>query len=179
MGTSFSDTYATIFMIWLETPIIDEFRKHIVLYKTITRDICFSRMARTEVTPWKLLIPASARSTGISDAACWRRGPRPSKTTLSFMNIADVFCPTETHLEQISFGEASTSRSSNCGRQDKAPGGPSSRRKPSLQPGARCRWHLFYDGDYLRSQWGRRKASPKSWAFPSPAACCDPSAVEL
>ena len=31
MGTSFSVTYATIFMIWLETPIIDEFRRHIVL----------------------------------------------------------------------------------------------------------------------------------------------------
>ena len=33
MGTSFSVTYATIFMIWLETPIVDEFRSHIVLYK--------------------------------------------------------------------------------------------------------------------------------------------------
>ena len=27
MGTSFSVTYATIFMIWLETPIIDEFQQ--------------------------------------------------------------------------------------------------------------------------------------------------------
>ena len=27
MGTSFSVTYAVIFMIWLETPIIREFRK--------------------------------------------------------------------------------------------------------------------------------------------------------
>ena len=39
MGTSFSVTYATIFMIWLETPIIDEFRKHIVLYKRYIDDI--------------------------------------------------------------------------------------------------------------------------------------------
>ena len=28
MGTSFLVTYATIFMIWLETPIIEEFREH-------------------------------------------------------------------------------------------------------------------------------------------------------
>ena len=33
MGTSFSVTYATIFMIWLKTSIINEFRKHIMLYK--------------------------------------------------------------------------------------------------------------------------------------------------
>ncbi len=33
MCTSFSVTYATIFMISLETPSIDEFRRHIVLYK--------------------------------------------------------------------------------------------------------------------------------------------------
>ena len=39
MGTSFSVTYATIFMIWLETPIIDEFRKHIILYKRYIDDI--------------------------------------------------------------------------------------------------------------------------------------------
>ena len=39
MGTSFSVTYATIFMIWLETPIIDEFRRHIVLYKRYIDDL--------------------------------------------------------------------------------------------------------------------------------------------
>ena len=39
MGTSFSVRYATIFMIWLETPIIDHFRKHIVLYKRYIDDI--------------------------------------------------------------------------------------------------------------------------------------------
>ena len=39
MGTSFSVTYATIFMIWLETPIIDEFRDHIWLYKRYIDDI--------------------------------------------------------------------------------------------------------------------------------------------
>ena len=39
MGTSFSVTYAIIFMIWLETPIINEFRKHIVLYKRYIDDI--------------------------------------------------------------------------------------------------------------------------------------------
>ena len=39
MGTSFSVTYATIFMIWLETPIVTEFRKHIVLYKRYIDDI--------------------------------------------------------------------------------------------------------------------------------------------
>ena len=33
MGTTFSVTYATIFMIWLETPIINEFQQHILLYK--------------------------------------------------------------------------------------------------------------------------------------------------
>ena len=33
MGMSFSVTYAIIFMIWLETPIINEFQRHIVLYK--------------------------------------------------------------------------------------------------------------------------------------------------
>jgi hypothetical protein len=36
MGTSFSVTYATIFMIWLETPIINEFQQHIVLTKDIS-----------------------------------------------------------------------------------------------------------------------------------------------
>ena len=35
MGTSFSATYATIFLIWLETPIAEEFRVQILLYKTI------------------------------------------------------------------------------------------------------------------------------------------------
>ena len=39
MGTSFSVTYAVIFMIWLETPIIHEFRKYIVLYKRYIDDI--------------------------------------------------------------------------------------------------------------------------------------------
>ena len=39
MGTSFSVTYATIFMIWLETPIINEFRLHIMLYKRYIDDI--------------------------------------------------------------------------------------------------------------------------------------------
>ena len=39
MGTSFSVTYATIFLIWLETPIIDHFRKHIVLCKRYIVDI--------------------------------------------------------------------------------------------------------------------------------------------
>ncbi len=39
MDTSFSVTYATIFMIWLETPIINEFRQHIVLYKRYIDDI--------------------------------------------------------------------------------------------------------------------------------------------
>jgi hypothetical protein len=39
MGTSFSVTYATIFMIWLETPIINEFQQHIVLYKRYIDDI--------------------------------------------------------------------------------------------------------------------------------------------
>jgi hypothetical protein len=38
MGTSFSVTYATIFMIWLEscveTPIINEFQRQIVLYES-------------------------------------------------------------------------------------------------------------------------------------------------
>jgi len=39
MGTSFSVPYATIFMIWLETPIIKEFQRHIVLYKRYIDDI--------------------------------------------------------------------------------------------------------------------------------------------
>jgi hypothetical protein len=39
MGTSFSVTYAIIFMIWLETPIIKEFEQHIVLYKRYIDDI--------------------------------------------------------------------------------------------------------------------------------------------
>jgi hypothetical protein len=39
MGTSFSVTYATIFMIWLETPIINEFQQHIVLYKRYIDDL--------------------------------------------------------------------------------------------------------------------------------------------
>ena len=39
MGTSFSVTYATIFMIWLETPIIEEFRAQILLYKRFLDDI--------------------------------------------------------------------------------------------------------------------------------------------
>ena len=41
MGTSFSVTYATIFMIWLETPIINEFQRQIVLYKRYIDDIFF------------------------------------------------------------------------------------------------------------------------------------------
>ena len=39
MGTSFSVTFATIFMIWLETPIIEEFRAHILLYRRFLDDI--------------------------------------------------------------------------------------------------------------------------------------------
>ena len=39
MGTSFSVTYATIFMIWLETPIVNEFRQHILLYKRFLDDV--------------------------------------------------------------------------------------------------------------------------------------------
>lgn len=39
MGTTFSVTYATIFMIWLETPIINEFRQHILLYKRYIDDL--------------------------------------------------------------------------------------------------------------------------------------------
>ncbi len=39
MGTSFSVTYAIIFMIWLETPIINEFQQHIILYKKYIDDI--------------------------------------------------------------------------------------------------------------------------------------------
>ena len=39
MGTSFSVTFATIFMIWLETPIIEEFRAHILLYKRFLDDV--------------------------------------------------------------------------------------------------------------------------------------------
>ena len=38
MGITFSVTYATIFMIWLETPIINEFRQHILLYKRYIDD---------------------------------------------------------------------------------------------------------------------------------------------
>ena len=39
MGTDFSVLYATIFMIWLETPIINEFQQHIKLYKRYIDDI--------------------------------------------------------------------------------------------------------------------------------------------
>ncbi len=39
MGTSVSVTYAIIFMIWLETPIINEFQQHIVLDKRYIDDI--------------------------------------------------------------------------------------------------------------------------------------------
>ena len=39
MGTDFSVLYATIFMIWLETPIINEFRRYIKLYKRYIDDI--------------------------------------------------------------------------------------------------------------------------------------------
>ena len=39
MDTSFSATYATIFMIWLETPIIEEFRTQILLYKRFLDNI--------------------------------------------------------------------------------------------------------------------------------------------
>ena len=35
MGILFSVTYAVIFMIWLETPIVNEFCKRIVLFKEI------------------------------------------------------------------------------------------------------------------------------------------------
>ena len=39
MGTPFSVTYATIFMIWLETPVIHEFREYILLYKRYIDDL--------------------------------------------------------------------------------------------------------------------------------------------
>ena len=39
MGTTFSVTYAMIFMIWLETPIINEFWQHILLYKRYIDDL--------------------------------------------------------------------------------------------------------------------------------------------
>jgi hypothetical protein len=39
MGTSLAVTHATIFMIWLETPIVDEFRRHIALHKRYIDDI--------------------------------------------------------------------------------------------------------------------------------------------
>ena len=39
MGTSFSVTYAMIFMIWLETSIINEFQQQIVLYRRYIDDI--------------------------------------------------------------------------------------------------------------------------------------------
>ena len=35
MGASFAATHATIFMIWLQTPIIDEFHSCMVLYTSI------------------------------------------------------------------------------------------------------------------------------------------------
>jgi hypothetical protein len=38
MGTSYSVTYAIIFMIWRETPIINEFQRHNVLYKRYIDD---------------------------------------------------------------------------------------------------------------------------------------------
>ena len=38
MGFSFSVTYATFFMIWLETSMIDQFREHILLYKRYIDD---------------------------------------------------------------------------------------------------------------------------------------------
>ena len=100
-----------------------------------------------------------------SDATCWRLRTSLSQMTRSFVNIADASFTTETHLEQISYGEASTSRSTSCGRLGEVPGGPSSSQKPSSQFGANCRCHLFHDGDCLRSH---HKESPKQWAFPSP-----------
>ena len=39
MGIFFWVTYATIFMIWLETPIVNEFRQHILLYKRFLDDV--------------------------------------------------------------------------------------------------------------------------------------------
>ena len=39
MGISFSVTYATIFIMWLETPIIKEFPAHILLYKRVLDEI--------------------------------------------------------------------------------------------------------------------------------------------
>ena len=39
MGTSFSLTYPSIFMTWLETPIIEEFRTQILLYKRFLDNI--------------------------------------------------------------------------------------------------------------------------------------------
>ena len=40
MGISFSVTYAMIFMIWLETPIVNEFSNHKVLYRRYIDNIC-------------------------------------------------------------------------------------------------------------------------------------------
>ncbi len=41
MGTTFSVTYATISIIWLETPIINDFREHIVECKRLIDDLFF------------------------------------------------------------------------------------------------------------------------------------------
>ena len=75
-----------------------------------------STICVTEGTPSKLSIPASTLSNGTSNTGCCRRGPRPIKMTSSFVNIADAFSPTGTHLKHISFrvGEALTSCQRNC-----------------------------------------------------------------
>ena len=38
MGTSFSVTYATFYMNWLETPIINEFQQHVEMHKRYIDD---------------------------------------------------------------------------------------------------------------------------------------------
>ena len=113
----------------------------------------------------KAIIPASTRSTGTRVTACCRRGPRQSKTTSSFLNIVDVFSLTETHLEQKCFRGASTYRLRNCWRLGKAQGWPYSSQKPSSPSAELCSWNLFYNCDYLLSQWASCKEFPKQWVF--------------
>lgn len=63
MGTSLAVTHATIFMIWLETPIVDEFRRHIALYKRYIDDgsdsyteLCYSK-PRTDLLRGSINLP--------------------------------------------------------------------------------------------------------------------------
>ena len=85
-----------------------------------------------------------------------RQGPRLSQMSSSFLKIADVSFPTETHLEQISFGKyQALAREKSC-------------QEPSLQSGVRFLWRLMLLECLFASSIGQPQGVPKAAVIPVP-----------